>query len=306
MRPIAGGRIVSRLSSYGCHDADDVMGHLHNVAFFDEMQEDAFERRLADVLADFRGGSLSDDLSFAEDDEVGADFFDDFENVRAIEDCFAARAESLDEVFDDEDGGDVETGERLVEDENVGIVHESGDKQDALAHPLGIGTHGDVAVRPEGKEVKERTDGFGFVRLGHGAQGSDHVEIFLARQVGIQIGFLGHIAEAFAIRDEIFADVLAVVDDLAVGGLEEAREHFDRGAFAGAVGAEVAQHLSGFERKGDVPNGQDGAVEFGESSGLEHRPSLRSWHPTRGAGYRFDTAEARKFQETKVLGLNRP
>src|SRR5207237_9793423 len=48
-------------------------------------------------------------------------------------------------------------------------------------------------------------------------------------------------------------------------------------------GAEEAEDLSGLQRKGDVPHGKDGAVEFGESSGLEHRPSLRSGQTPRGA-----------------------
>ena len=78
-------------------------------------------------------------------------------------------------------------------------------------------------------------------------------------------------------------NVLAVVDDLPVRRLEQASEHFDGGAFAGAVGAEVAENLSGLQRKGDVPHSKDGAVEFGESSGLEHRPSLRSGQTPRGA-----------------------
>src|SRR5690242_19732484 len=123
-------------------------------------------------------------------------------------------------------------------------------------------------MRPERKELEERTDNFGFVRLGHGAERGHHVEIFLTCEVGVEIRFLWHVAESFTVADEVLVDVLTVVEDLAVGGLEESGQHFDGGAFAGAVGAEVTQHLPGLKRKVDVPHGKDGTVEFGESSGL--------------------------------------
>ena len=106
------------------------------------------------MLANFASGSLDYDLSIAENDQVGADFFHDLENMRAIEDRFPARTQGLDEVFDDEDGSNIEAGEGFIENEDVGIVHQRGDEQDALSHALGIRAQGDVAVRREGKELK--------------------------------------------------------------------------------------------------------------------------------------------------------
>jgi hypothetical protein len=65
--PIACGEIVSPFASFGSRgdDADDVICHLNDVSLFDQVQEDAFERGLAKMLANFAGGSLGDDLSFA-------------------------------------------------------------------------------------------------------------------------------------------------------------------------------------------------------------------------------------------------
>src|SRR5207302_4152708 len=143
--------------------------HLSNVSLFDKVQEDSFERGLADMLANFASGSLDDDLSFAENDQVGADYFHDLENMRAIEDRFPARTQGLDEVFDDEDGSNIEAGEGFIENEDVGIVHQRGDEQDALSHALGIRAQGDVAVRREGKELQKRADGFAFTRFRHRA-----------------------------------------------------------------------------------------------------------------------------------------
>ena len=106
-----------------CDDGvDDVAGDFCDVAVFDELEECAFQRGLADVFQDLRRGPVSDDAAFSQNDELRADFFDDFEDVGAEEDGFAFVAQGLDERFEDERGGYVESGERLVEDEDVGLA----------------------------------------------------------------------------------------------------------------------------------------------------------------------------------------
>src|SRR6266478_1210612 len=214
--------ITSAPASSGDNYVDDFVCGLCDIFFLDELQEYSFQRRCSDAFADFTGGAVRYDLSFSENDQVGADFFHDFEDMRAIEDGFAAGAQGLNEIFDDESGSDVEAGKRLVQDEQIGIVHESGDEKDALAHALGIRSERNVAMRPQGEELEEGIDSGVRARSGHGAQRCDHVEIFLAGEIGIEIGFLGNVAEALAVGDEVFVDILAVVSDFAVGGLEQA------------------------------------------------------------------------------------
>src|SRR6266481_7404150 len=128
------------------------------------MQENSLQGRSADAFADFAGCTVGDDLSFSKDDQVGADFFHDFEDMRAVEDGFAAGAEGLNQILDDQGGSDVEAGERLVQDEQTGIVHESGDEKNALAHAFGIRAERDVAMRPEGEEFEEGIDSGGLAR----------------------------------------------------------------------------------------------------------------------------------------------
>src|ERR1700676_618476 len=130
------------------YDVDDFVCGLCDVFFFDEMQKDSFQGRFTDAFADFAGCAMSDDLAFPQHDQVRADFFHHFQNMRAIENGFAAGTQGLNKILDDERGGYVEAGERLVENEQIGIVHQSGDEQNALAHAFGIGAERDMAMRP--------------------------------------------------------------------------------------------------------------------------------------------------------------
>src|SRR6266851_3488803 len=238
------------------------------------MQENSLQGRSADAFADFAGCTVGDDLSFSKDDQVGADFFHDFEDMRTVEDGFAAGAEGLNQIFNDEGGSDIESGERLVENQQIRIVHQSGDEKNALAHAFGIGAERDVAMGPEGEELEEGIDSGVLARFGHGAQRSDHVEIFLAGEIRIEIGFFGDVAEAFAVGGEIFVNVLPVVSDFAVGGLKQAGEHFYCGAFSGTIWTQVAEILAGLEGEGYVLDGGNGAIEFVESLGCEHQAFL--------------------------------
>src|SRR4029077_1246881 len=98
----------------------------------------------------------------------------------------------------------------------------------------------------------QRIDSGGLAGFGHGAQRADHVEVFLASEIRIKIGFFGNVAEEPAVGSEIFPDVLAVVGNLAIGGLKQAGEHFHGSAFSGPVGTQIAENLAGFEREGYV------------------------------------------------------
>ena len=91
-----------------------------------------------------------------------------------------------------------------------------------LAHAFRVGAERDVAMRPEREEFEEGIDSGVLAGIGHAAQRSDHIEIFLAGEIGIEIGFLGDIAETFSVGGEVFVDVLAILDDFAVSRLEQA------------------------------------------------------------------------------------
>jgi hypothetical protein len=130
--------------------------------------------------------------------------------------------------------------------------------------------HSQQSMRPEREKCQEGSYSCAFPRLRHRTQRSNHVQVFLARQKGIKIGFLGDVAEGFSIRDKVFVDVLVIVSHFAVSGLEQAREHFYGCALARTVRTQIAENLSGLDSEGDALNGRDGAIEFAQVFRREH------------------------------------
>ena len=130
---------------------------LIGVHFVDQVQECVLQR-LAENLADVRDRILRDHDSFAQDQHVGANFFDDLQHVRTIEDEFALLAERLHQILEDQRRGYVEAGERLVENEDLRIVHDRGDEQNALAHSLGIGSDAGVTAGMQREQFQQGID----------------------------------------------------------------------------------------------------------------------------------------------------
>jgi hypothetical protein len=192
----------------------------------------------------------------------------------------------LNQVLEDEGGGDVEAGKRLVEDEDIGIVHKRGNQKDALAHALGVGADGKMTVRKEREKFEEGCD-FRFHALRrHAAESAHELEIFLARQVGIEIGFFGNVAEMFAVTNKILLNILALEENLALSRFQKAGEHLYRCAFARAVRAEIAEDLAGLEAEFNIVYGEHRAVILGEPSRFEHRaPSCEQRDFGRIPGY---------------------
>ena len=53
-------------------------------------------------------------------------------------------------------------------------------------------------------------------------------------------------------------------------GLEQAGDHLDGGAFAGAVGSQVAEDLTGAKRKADAIHGWRPDEGLGQIEGFKH------------------------------------
>ena len=78
--------------------------------------------------------------------DVGTDAFDGFEFVRAEQHDFAARRQFHDQASEDQARAHVEAGEWLIEEDEIGIVHERGRQQDLLAHAFRVVRDGRVPV----------------------------------------------------------------------------------------------------------------------------------------------------------------
>ena len=87
-----------------------------------------------------------------------------------------------------------------------------------------------MPVVPEGEGAQE------FVHLGfenaarHPAEAAHQLQILAAGEMRVQVSFLGHVADAALKGCEIVVHASAAVEDLALGGLDQAGQHLDRGA----------------------------------------------------------------------------
>jgi hypothetical protein len=178
--------------------------------------------------------------------------------------------EGMQQAAEDHGGVDVEAGEGFVEDEEFGVVEQGGEQEDFLAHALGVGGERGVAIVPEADEAEEFVH-FGFEdAAGKAAQAAGELEVFAAAEVGIEVGLLGDVAEAALEALQVAADILAVEEDASAGRLEQAGEHLDGGALAGAVGAEIAQDLARADGEADRVHGGGTDEGLGEIKGFEH------------------------------------
>ena len=178
-----------------------------------------------------------------------ADQLDDLEDMRDVEDGLALCGELLQQIFEEPSGDDVEAGERLVEDQEPGIMQQRSRDEDALLHALGVERDGRVAP---GLEAEKREELVGLEvdeGLGQLAQAANELQIFEAGEMGVDVRFLRHVAEGGAIALEVEADALAFEEDLPGIGFEQAGDDFDGGGFTGAVGADVADDLAARMRK---------------------------------------------------------
>jgi hypothetical protein len=161
---------------------------------FHELQEDAFERRVADLTANFFRGAVGGDVAIAENEKLRTNLLDDFENMRAVENGLSPRAECLDEVLDDKHGGYVEAGKGFVQDEDIGIVHERGDEKDALAHAFGVRAERDMTMSEEREKIEERVNLVPHLLGRHSSKSPNHFEVFLRGKKGIEIGLFRNVA----------------------------------------------------------------------------------------------------------------
>lgn len=263
---------VLAIVAEGGGDADGGgLAGVESGGFFSEVVEeldggDFAELVAVAVAAEGRGGvaelEFVDEADVAVDDVVGGADGDDF----AVEHEGGAGGEALDhaEVVGDEEDGDaaflkffkfvdaavgedgVADGEGFVDDENFGLNVDGGGEGEADVHAAGILFYGavhEVADFGEGGDGGE--GGFDF-----GAGETDDLavedDVFAAGEFGVEAG-----AE-FEERGDA-----AGGDDSSAGGLHDAGDDLEEGAFAGAVRADEGEDFAGFHGDGDIAEGPE-------------------------------------------------
>ena len=166
--------------------------------------------------------------------------------------------------------GRVETNRRLVEDQNLGFVHQRLGNADPLAVALGQVADDTTADLPQAAGFNGGADRAFAFRAGDVFCLGHKIQKALNRQVGIHRYPFGKIA------DQLF-DLMGVADDIIVadagpprGWRKKAGQNAHGGAFPGPVWAQETDYLAAGNLKGDIVNGQDGTEALGHIFNADH------------------------------------
>ena len=156
-----------------------------------------------------------------------------------------ARTRSLQQSLDVTRRQRVEAGERLVQDDQPGIVHQRAGQRHLLAHALGKSLAAFVQMRLEPERRQKR------LRRGCGNRGidapeaGDEFEIFQRRQLVVDHRLVGDPGHDLLGGDGIGERIDAEDGDRAGVGPQQAGDHAQGRGLAGAVGAEQGVEFAG-------------------------------------------------------------
>src|ERR1035437_2797335 len=104
------------------------------------------------------GGAVGDQGAFVDDEDAVADALHDIQDMGTVQYGLAGGGERGEQVFDEDGGIHVETGEGFIEQDDVRVVQQGGGDQDLLPHAFGIGIEAGHAVAGEAKGFQDVPD----------------------------------------------------------------------------------------------------------------------------------------------------
>lgn len=214
----------------------------------------------------FEGGGADDLPLFDEGDAVTGDF-DFAEEVGIEEDGGALFALFADDIAHETAPKGIEARGGFVEEDEVWAVEEGLRQANALEHPFRVAAEAFARVGSEAHQIEQFGDALAGIGGGHAIEFAMEFEEFCAGEPVVK-------AEVF--REEAhFGAGGRVTEGVSQhlsfprGGVDEAKEHFDRGGFSSAIGAEETEHFARFDGEGEVRNGGFVPKFFAEVGGLE-------------------------------------
>jgi hypothetical protein len=155
-----------------------------------ELDEHVLERGVVLQLAEVVDAVVSHDAGLREDDDFGAELLHDFDYVGAEEDRPSGVRETADDCTQHQRRADIETGERLVEDDG-GIVQQGGRNQHLLAPAFGERGERGVAVVGEPQQLQQPIDRRLETRFREVAEPADEPQVLRRREVCVEVSSSG-------------------------------------------------------------------------------------------------------------------
>ncbi len=193
---------------------------------------------------------MTQDLPADDDGHPVADHFDVLEDVRTEKNGLALRLEPDDDIADLFPADRIQAAQRLVEEDERGLVDEGLGQPDPLEHPARELAELKVAGRLHADEIEEGGDPLLTLIFFHLEELGIEIEEFPGREIVVEIGIFRQEAQALlGLRLKVR---LAKDLDLAPVREDEAEDAFQRGRLAGAVGAQIAEDLALGDGKGNA------------------------------------------------------
>jgi hypothetical protein len=118
-------------------------------------------------------------------------------------------------MLEQQRGGDIEAGQRLVENQDVRIMKKRRGNQNSLLHAFRVRRERRMPMQMQRKQLQEISRLFVHDALGKLAQTPHELQILHAAQCRIDVGFFRHVAQPPLEPDEVPANVNAIEKDLA-------------------------------------------------------------------------------------------
>ena len=242
----------------------DAVGPVAMVA--GQFQEQVFERpamlHLAAKLlerADRQHPAVIDDA-----DPVGQ-LFGDRQQVGRHQHRAAGPRLRDEQVLDDPGASRVEPDQRLVDDQDLGVVHQGRGEDDALLHPLRVVLAELVDVVAHLERLDQLVDSLRRPPRLEAVHLDDEPEELAPGQLVVEIRLVGDVAQKLP---GLLARRVEPADpDGARGRGEQPADHLDRGRLARAVGPEEREELAGPDLQVEPVDGTLGTEPLGHAAG---------------------------------------
>src|SRR6185436_6689720 len=133
----------------------DVLRHRFHVFVLDELREYLFKGRKVHQVAKPVDAVLGFDFAFVNNDDFRADPLDHLQDVGDVQDDLSARSEFRNQMFEQQRGGDIEAGQRLVKNQDVRIVKQRRGNQNSLLHALRVRRQRRMPMQMQRKQLQE-------------------------------------------------------------------------------------------------------------------------------------------------------
>ena len=210
-----------------------------------------------DTRAELVERALSDEPAAVDDGEVAAEAFDDFEDVRGEENRGAASDHALEHRLEGAGSDRVDTFEGFVEKKNFGAVDYGGGEGQLFLHTVRVVGDELFALIGELHEIEKLGGAFCGSFAIQAVHAADEVEIFGAGEASKESHSFGYHSDLPFDFERSGGEIQAEDFDPARRGREQTGEHFDRGGFSCAVGAEEAEKLSGSDAEIYILDGDE-------------------------------------------------